>query len=72
MRWFKPNLRNSLHAIFTAGLLGSRFPEPDEDTVVSIEDRQQALVSRIALQGVAFDSGERVLQRFLEGLQWKP
>ena len=38
MRWFKPNLRNSLHAIFTAGLLGSRFPEPDEDTVVSIED----------------------------------
>jgi len=41
-------------------------------TVVSIDDREQALVSRVALQGVAFDSGERVLQRFLEGLQWKP
>lgn len=38
MRWFKPNLRNSLHAIFSAGLTASRLSEPDQDTVVSIED----------------------------------
>ena len=41
-------------------------------TVVGIDDAQQALVSRLTLQGVAFDSGQRVLQRFLEALQWKP
>ena len=40
MRWFKPNLRNSLHAIFSAGLGSSRLTEQDddEDTLVSIED----------------------------------
>ena len=37
MRWFKPNLRNSLHAIFSAGLSSHRR-EYDEDTVTSIED----------------------------------
>jgi hypothetical protein len=41
-------------------------------TVVSIDDTSQALVSRLALQGVAFDSGERILKRYLEVLQWKP
>jgi serine protease Do len=41
-------------------------------TVVSIDDTEQALVSRITLQGVAFESGQRVMQRFLETLQWKP
>ena len=41
-------------------------------TVVGIDDAQQALVSRLTLQGVAFDSGQRVLQRYLEALQWKP
>ena len=38
MRWFKPNLRNSLHAIFSASLSGHRPDEDDEDTLVSIED----------------------------------
>jgi len=38
MRWFKPNLRNSLHAIFSGGLGTSRLIEEDEDTLVSIED----------------------------------
>ena len=41
-------------------------------TVVSIDDESQALVSRLALQGVAFDSGERILKRYLGALQWKP
>ena len=41
-------------------------------TVVSIDDTSQALVSRLALQGVAFDSGERILKRYLGALQWKP
>ncbi len=41
-------------------------------TVVSIDDASQALVSRLALQGVAFDSGERILRRYLGALQWKP
>jgi len=41
-------------------------------TVVSIDDTSQALVSRLALQGVAFDSGERILRRYLGVLQWKP
>jgi hypothetical protein len=41
-------------------------------TVVSIDDESEALVSRLALQGVAFSSGERLLTRYLGGLQWKP
>ncbi len=41
-------------------------------TVVSIDDASQALVSRLTLQGVAFDSGERILKRYLGVLQWKP
>ncbi len=41
-------------------------------TVVGIDDPQQALVSRLALQGVAFQSGERILDRYLGALQWKP
>ncbi len=41
-------------------------------TVVSIDDASQALISRLALQGVAFDSGERILKRYLGALQWKP
>ena len=41
-------------------------------TVVSIDDRSEALVSRLALQGVAFESGERILRRYLGALQWKP
>jgi serine protease Do len=41
-------------------------------TVVSIDDTSQALVSRLSLQGVAFDSGERILKRYLGALQWKP
>ena len=41
-------------------------------TVVSIDDPDEALVSRLVLQGVAFDSGERILKRYLGALQWKP
>jgi S1-C subfamily serine protease len=41
-------------------------------TVVSIDDPAEALVSRLLLQGVAFDSGERILKRYLGALQWKP
>jgi S1-C subfamily serine protease len=41
-------------------------------TVVGIDDAQQALVSRLALQGVAFESGRRIMERFLGALQWTP
>jgi hypothetical protein len=41
-------------------------------TVVGIDDTNQALVSRLALQGVAFDAGRGIMERFLGGLQWKP
>jgi serine protease Do len=41
-------------------------------TVVGIDDAQQALVSRLALQGVAFDAGKRIMERYLGALQWKP
>ena len=41
-------------------------------TVVGISDTEQALVSRLALQGVGFGSGRRILERFLEALQWTP
>ena len=41
-------------------------------TVVGIDDAQQALVSRLALQGVAFDAGKRIMERYLGALQWTP
>ena len=41
-------------------------------TVVGIDDEQQALVSRLALQGVGFESGKRTLERYLGALQWTP
>jgi S1-C subfamily serine protease len=41
-------------------------------TVVGIDDPEQALVSRLSLQGVAFYAGERILERYLGALQWKP
>jgi serine protease Do len=41
-------------------------------TVVGIDDTSQALVSRLALQGVAFETGKRILERYLGALQWKP
>jgi S1-C subfamily serine protease len=41
-------------------------------TVVGIDDTEQTLVSRLALQGVGFESGERILERYLGALQWKP
>ena len=43
-----------------------------EVTVVGIDDTSQALVSRLALQGVAFEPGERIVKRYLGTLQWKP
>lgn len=42
MRWFKPNLRNSLHAIFTSGL-GAPKTEPP-DSVFSIEDIRRRMI----------------------------
>lgn len=41
-------------------------------TVVGIDNTQQALLSRLALQGVGFDSGKRIMERYLGALQWKP
>jgi S1-C subfamily serine protease len=41
-------------------------------TVVGIDDTSQALVSRLALQGVAFESGKRIMERYLGALQWTP
>ncbi len=41
-------------------------------TVVGIDDTQQALVSWLALQGVAFESGRRIMERYLGALQWTP
>ncbi|MEX2052057.1 MAG: serine protease [Steroidobacteraceae bacterium] len=41
-------------------------------TVVGIDDASQALVSRLALQGVAFETGKRTMERYLGALQWKP
>jgi serine protease Do len=41
-------------------------------TVVGIDDAQQALVSRLAVQGVAFESGKRIMERYLGALQWTP
>jgi S1-C subfamily serine protease len=39
-------------------------------TVVSIDDPSQALVSRLALQGVSFDIGRRTMERYLGDMQW--
>ena len=41
-------------------------------TVVSIDDESQALVSRLALQGVSFDTGKRAMEHYLGALQWRP
>ena len=41
-------------------------------TVVGIDDPQQALVSRLALQGVAFETGKRIMERYLGALRWTP
>lgn len=41
-------------------------------TVVGIDDAQQALVSRLALQGVGFESGKRIMERYLGAFQWTP
>lgn len=41
-------------------------------TVVGIDDRQQALVSRLALSGVAFEFGRRTMERYLGAMQWTP
>ena len=41
-------------------------------TVVGIDDAQLALVSRLTLQGIGFESGERIVERYLGALQWTP
>lgn len=42
MRWFKPNLRSSLHAIFSSGLPAS---EPTAAMEYGIEDIRQAMLA---------------------------
>lgn len=44
MRWFKPNLRNSLHAIFSAG---APSQPAEEDTVFGIEDIRARMLAQI-------------------------
>jgi hypothetical protein len=41
-------------------------------TVVGIDDASEALVSRLSLQGVAFEAGKRTMERYLGALQWTP
>ncbi len=41
-------------------------------TVVGIDDASQALVSRLTMQGIAFDAGKRTVERYLGAMQWKP
>ena len=41
-------------------------------TVVGIDDKPAALVSRLALQGVGFEAGRRIMERYLGALQWTP
>lgn len=41
-------------------------------TVVSIDGLDQSLVSRLALQGVAFDAGRRITERYLGDMRWTP
>ena len=41
-------------------------------TVVGIDDEQQALVSRLTLKGVGFESGKRTMERYLGALRWTP
>ena len=48
MRWFKPNLRNSLHAIFSASLQAS--PRDDPDTIVTIEDLRLRMLDLLATE----------------------
>lgn len=48
MRWFKPNLRNSLHAIFSGG--ASTQP-PEQDTVFSIEHIRECMMAQLPEDG---------------------
>ena len=41
-------------------------------TVVGLDDSSQALVSRLAINGVAFEAGKRTMERYLGALQWTP
>ena len=49
MRWFKPNLRNSLHAIFSSSL-GSSRDEAEPDTIVTIEDIRHRMLDLLAAE----------------------
>lgn len=48
MRWFKPNLRNSLHAIFSTGPGAVRADDPD--TISSIEDVRHRMLGLLAAE----------------------
>ena len=47
MRWFKPNLRNSLHAIFSSSLQAS---QDDPDTIITIEDIRHRMLDLLAAE----------------------
>lgn len=47
MRWYKPNLRNSLHAIFSASLASSR---DDPETIITIEDIRHRMLDLLAAE----------------------
>lgn len=48
MRWFKPNLRNSLHAIFSGSPVRGG---PEQESVFSIEDIRARMMAQIAANG---------------------
>jgi len=45
MRWFKPNLRNSLHALFSASLTAPREAPESLFTIEDIRERMLELVA---------------------------
>ena len=47
MRWFKPNLRNSLHAIFSTG---PALPPDDPETITTIEDIRHRMLDLLAAE----------------------
>lgn len=62
MRWFKPNLRNSLHAIFSAGL-GHARAEPPPESVFSIEDIRQRMLDLVPAENEGDERAAVVARR---------
>jgi hypothetical protein len=49
MRWFKPNLRGSIHAIFASSR--SSAPPPESSVESTIEQIREAMLALLALAG---------------------